>query len=51
MKWDFFYDEGQGQPYDSIYDLYKEIKHLIIPRIVMVVLGTGVYLYLRFFPF
>ena len=45
MKWDFFYDEGLGKPYESMNDWYKEIKHLIIPTIVMVILGTAVYLY------
>ncbi|WP_157378343.1 hypothetical protein [Arenibacter latericius] len=51
MKWDFFYDEDDGKPYESIHDWYKEIKHLIIPTIVMVVLGTALFLYFRFFHF
>lgn len=51
MKWDFFYDEGQGKPYESIQDWYKDIKYLIIPTITIVVLGIAVYLYFRFFHF
>ncbi|MFD2033805.1 hypothetical protein ACFSKL_03330 [Belliella marina] len=55
MKWDFFYDEDKGKPYESIQDWYKDIKHLIvsIPIAIgiMVVLGIAVYLYLRFFHF
>lgn len=51
MKWDFFYDESEGKPYESIHDWYKEIKYLIIPTIVMVALGIVVYLYFQFFHF
>ena len=48
MKWEFFYDEGQGKPYKSTHDWYKEIKHLIIPTIIMMVLGIAVLLYFNF---
>jgi len=51
MKWDFFYDEDDGKPYKSIHDWYKDIKHLIIPTIVMIVLGAAVYIYFRYFHF
>ncbi len=51
MKWDFFYDEGQGKAYESTNDWYKEIRYLMIPSIIMVVLGITLYLYFRFFHF
>jgi hypothetical protein len=51
MKWDFFYDESEDKPYESIQDWYKDIKHLITPTIVMIVLGIAVSLYFRFFHF
>ena len=37
MKWNFFYDEGEGKPYESFKDWLKEIKHLVWPMILMVV--------------
>lgn len=51
MKWDFFYDEDDCKPYESIQDWYRYIKHLIVPAIVIVVLGIAVYIYFGFFHF
>jgi len=35
MKWNFFYDEGEGKPYESFQDWIDEIRHLIWPTIIM----------------
>lgn len=51
MKWDFFYDEGNSKPYESIQDWYKEIRHLIIPIVILLVLGIAVYSYVNYFHF
>ena len=51
MKWDFFYEEDEGKPYESIHDWYKDIRHLIFPTIVMVVTGIAVFVYFRYFHF
>lgn len=45
MKWNFFYDEDKGIPYESIQDWYKDIKHMIIPTIVTVALGIVFYFF------
>ncbi|WP_422355336.1 hypothetical protein [Roseivirga pacifica] len=52
MNWNFFSDgTDEGKPYESFDDWYQEIKHLIIPTIVMVILGVAIYIYFRFFHF
>ena len=51
MKQNFFYDEGDNKPYESIQDWYKDIKHLIIPTIILVVLGIAAYIYFNGFHF
>jgi hypothetical protein len=48
MKWEFFYDEGYYEPYKSIRDWFKAIKHLIVALVVMVVLGIFAFLYVKF---
>lgn len=48
MKWDFFYEGESDQPYTSITDWYKEVKHLFIPSVVMIALGILLILYLHF---
>lgn len=45
MKWDFFYDEDEDIPYESIQDWYKDIKYSIITTVIMVVVGVTVYNY------
>ncbi len=35
MKWDFFYDEGYNEPYQSVKDWHEDIKHLVPPLIVL----------------
>lgn len=49
MKWDFFYDEGTGKPYESLGDWYRDIRHLVWPFIFMLALGMVIFLYLEFF--
>lgn len=49
MKWDFFYDEGNDKSYESIGDWYEDIKHLILPTIIIVILGVAVLIYFSFF--
>ncbi len=49
MKWDFFYDEGSGRPYESLGDWYRDIGHLVYPLIVMIGIGIVVFLYIVFF--
>ncbi len=43
MKWNFLYDEHKGKPYQSILDWYADIRHLIWPTIIVMVLGTIIY--------
>ncbi|MFH4965669.1 hypothetical protein V8G69_11770 [Gaetbulibacter sp. M235] len=47
----FFYDEGDSKTYESIQDWHKEIEHLIVPSIVMVILGIVVFIYFKYFYF
>ncbi|MEQ8703319.1 MAG: hypothetical protein RIC19_05345 [Phaeodactylibacter sp.] len=51
MKWDFFYDEGNGKPYESISEWYADIRHLIAPGILMIGLGVTAFIYFRYFHF
>lgn len=51
MKENFLYDEDDTEPYESIQDWYKDIRHLIMPTIIMVVLGIATYVYLKNFHF
>ncbi|MCB0629963.1 MAG: hypothetical protein R2824_27440 [Saprospiraceae bacterium] len=49
MKWDFFYDVDEGKPYESIDDWHRDISYLIRPGIIVLALGTAIYIYVRFF--
>ncbi|WP_343788234.1 hypothetical protein [Wandonia haliotis] len=49
MKWNFFYDEGTGEPYHSFQDWYREIRYLVIPTLLMIVAGASIYCYFRYF--
>jgi|GEM_PF-2383106 len=51
MKSNFFYDEDDRKPYESIQDWVNEIKHLIAPTLVMAILGIAMYLFYQFFVF
>ena len=48
MKWHFFYDENDEEPYQSLNDWCKEIKHLVYPLIIMVLLGVLLYIYVKY---
>ncbi len=38
MKLDFFHDKAEGKPYQSFEDWCQEIKHLILPLLIMIML-------------
>lgn len=48
MKWDFFYDENKGKPYQSLQDWFKEIKHLKYPSLIVLLLGMLFFIYLKY---
>ncbi|MBS9524507.1 hypothetical protein KI659_10815 [Litoribacter alkaliphilus] len=43
MKWDFFYDEDNKRPYRSLKDWYRDIRHLILPLIIMLAMILWIY--------
>jgi hypothetical protein len=49
MKWDFFYDENEGEAYRSIKDWYRDIKHLVWPFISMVLLAIAIFACVKHF--
>ncbi|AXP82676.1 hypothetical protein CJ739_3614 [Mariniflexile rhizosphaerae] len=48
MNWHFFHDKNNEEPYQSLNDWFKEIKHLVYPFIIMVLLGVLFFIYVKY---
>ncbi|MGS2764981.1 hypothetical protein [Sinomicrobium sp. M5D2P9] len=44
MKWNFFYDETEGVSYHSLKDWYREIRYLVWPAVIIIVLMVTAFL-------
>ncbi len=45
MKWDFFYDETEGNANSTIKDCYKDIQLVTTPTILVLLVTTIYYLH------